>query len=63
MDVRAKIAGEPRSEHCKTYVEKTLKKAITNFAIREGLTFSEAGRELWLNSPELQYELGQLGQQ
>lgn len=51
------FARELRSEHCKIYVEPTIKKAIEKFASREGLTFSEAGRVLWLNSNELRHEL------
>lgn len=54
---RQMIATEKRSEQCKIYVEPTVKAAIEGFAAREGLTFSEAGRALLLNSEELDHEL------
>ena len=50
MDIDEALRREPRSAHCKVYVEPTVKAEIQKFADREGLTFSEAGRELWLSS-------------
>jgi hypothetical protein len=44
------LRHEHRNAHCKIYVEPSVKKAIENYAIREGLTFSEAGRALWLSA-------------
>jgi len=58
--VREMIATENRSAQCKIYVEPTVKKAIEAFAVREGLTFSEAGRALLLNADELKYELNRI---
>ena len=57
------IAKEPRSAQCKFYVEPTMKKAVQNFADREGLTFSEACRALLLNADELKHELSILGEE
>lgn len=39
---------ENRVAHNKTYTEPSLRKAIQAYARREGLTDSEAGRQLWL---------------
>ena len=39
---------ENRIAHNKTYTEPSLRKAIQEYARREGLTDSEAGRQLWL---------------
>lgn len=40
---------ETRSEHCKVYVEPSIKKAIEEFQIINGYgSFSESARELWL---------------
>jgi hypothetical protein len=44
------LEREQRNAHCKVYIEPTVKKAIQEFADREGMTFSEAGRELWLDA-------------
>jgi hypothetical protein len=40
--------SENRTAHNKTYTEPSLRKAIHAYARREGLTDSEAGRQLWL---------------
>jgi hypothetical protein len=40
--------SENRVAHNKTYTEPSLRKAIQAYARREGLTDSEAGRQLWL---------------
>ena len=40
--------SENRDAHNKTYTEPSLRKAIQAYARREGLTDSEAGRQLWL---------------
>lgn len=52
MDVNATVDAmvENRSSHCKIYVEPSLKKIIQQYAKNNGLTFSEAGRELWLDA-------------
>lgn len=40
---------ELRSEHAKSYIEKSLKARIFEYQRQRGLlTFSDAGRELWL---------------
>ena len=39
---------EKRDQHCKIYVEKSIKDEINNYATRHSLTFSEAGRDLLL---------------
>lgn len=40
---------ELRSEHAKSYVEPSLKRRITKYQTQHGLvSFSDAGRELWL---------------
>lgn len=57
------FAKEPREAQCKFYVEPSLKKAIQNFADREGQTFSEACRSAMLNSEEIQHELKLIGEQ
>jgi hypothetical protein len=49
-DLHIQIATELRTEHCKTYVEPTLKKAIQDYATREDISFSEAGRRLWIRA-------------
>jgi hypothetical protein len=41
---------ELRDAHCKVYVEKTVKAEIQKFANEKGMTFSEAGRRLWLEA-------------
>lgn len=50
--LRETLAAEARSEHCKVYAEPTLKSKIQKYADRKGMTFSEAGRELWLDALE-----------
>jgi hypothetical protein len=35
-----------RDQHCKIYVEKSLKKEIDQYASRHHISFSEAGRNL-----------------
>jgi hypothetical protein len=44
------LEREPKSAHCKVYVEPTVKDWIQKYADQQGMTFSEAGRELWLDS-------------
>lgn len=39
---------EKRDQHCKIYVEKSLKTEINGFALRFNLSFSEAGRKLMI---------------
>ena len=40
---------EVRSEHCKIYVEPTIKKEIERFQKERHIdSFSEAGRRLWI---------------
>ena len=41
-------AKELRSEHCKIYAEPSLKKAVQDYADENRVTFSEAGRRLWV---------------
>jgi hypothetical protein len=42
---------ENRTEHCKVYVEPSVKKAIQDYQISKNLdSFSDAGRELWLSA-------------
>jgi len=42
---------EIRSEHCKVYVEPSVKKAIQDYQLSKGLdSFSDAGRQLWLSA-------------
>lgn len=49
-----KLPSDPteiRSEHCKVYVEPSVKKAIQDYQIDHGLdSFSDAGRQLWLTA-------------
>jgi hypothetical protein len=40
--------SENRVAHNKVYTEPSLRKAVHAYARREGLTDSEAGRQLWL---------------
>lgn len=47
------IIVENKSAHCKVYLEPSLKETIQNFAKNNRMTFSEAGRELWLIALEL----------
>lgn len=37
---------EKRDQHCKIYVEKSLKDQISYYANKNGMTFSQAGRKL-----------------
>lgn len=39
--------GENEDQHYKTYMSKSMKKAIQRFARREGMTDSEAGRYMF----------------
>lgn len=39
---------EKRDQHCKVYVESSVKKAIDKFATRNHMSFSEAGRHLMI---------------
>lgn len=41
---------EHRDAHCKVYVEPSMKAEIQKFANEKGMTFSEAGRKLWLHA-------------
>ena len=41
---------EHRDAHCKVYVEPSMKAEIQKFANEKGMTFSEAGRKLWLEA-------------
>lgn len=40
------IPTEKRDQHCKIYVEKSLKDEIDKYAIKHHYSFSEAGRKL-----------------
>lgn len=44
---------EKRDQHCKIYVESSVKKQINDYATKQGYTFSEAGRQLLIDG--LQY--------
>lgn len=37
---------ENRDQHCKIYLEKSLKKQVDEYAIEHKCSFSEAGRKL-----------------
>ena len=39
---------EKRDQHCKIYVEESLKKRVDDFAMKNHMSFSEAGRKLWV---------------
>jgi len=41
---------EKRDQHCKIYVERSVKKEIDNYATLHGYTFSEAGRKLLIDA-------------
>jgi hypothetical protein len=41
---------ELRDSHCKVYVEYSLKKAVKKYAEEHDMTFSDAGRRLWINA-------------
>ena len=43
---------EKRDQHCKIYVERTVKKEIDAYATKNGYSFSEAGRKLLLDALE-----------
>lgn len=43
---------EKRDQHCKIYVERTVKKEIDDYADRNGYSFSEAGRKLLIDALE-----------
>ena len=43
---------ERRDQHCKIYVEKSVKKEIDRYAMKNHLSFSEAGRNLMLYAIE-----------
>ena len=43
---------EKRDQHCKIYVERTVKKEIQDYANRMGYSFSEAGRKLLIYALE-----------
>lgn len=43
---------EKRDQHCKIYVEKSMKKEIDKYATLHGYSFSEAGRKLLLEALE-----------
>ena len=38
--------AEKRDQHCKIYVERSMKKVIDKYATLHGYSFSEAGRML-----------------
>ena len=50
QELARSLAVEPKSAHCKIYVEPGLKQWIQDYADEKGMTFSEAGRDLWLDS-------------
>ena len=39
---------EKRDQHCKIYVEQSLKNYVDKYALKRRISFSEAGRELWI---------------
>ena len=41
---------EKRDVHCKVYCEYSLKKAILQYSYDHDMTFSEAGRKLWIDA-------------
>lgn len=43
---------EKRDQHCKIYVEKSLKREIDRYATLNGYSFSEAGRKLLIDALE-----------
>lgn len=43
---------EKRDQHCKIYVERSVKKEIDRYATRNAMSFSEAGRELMIYALE-----------
>lgn len=46
------IPTEKRDQHCKIYVEKSLKNEIERYAQTHHYSFSEAGRKLLIHSLE-----------
>ena len=50
MGLMKDLATEPKSEHCKVYIEQSLKAIIQKYADARGITFSAAGRKLWLEA-------------
>jgi hypothetical protein len=43
---------EKRDQHCKIYVERSVKKEIDKYATLHGYSFSEAGRKLLIDALE-----------
>jgi hypothetical protein len=41
---------EKRDQHCKIYVERSVKKEIDKYAMIHGYSFSEAGRKLLMDA-------------
>lgn len=41
---------EKRDQHCKIYVERSVKKEIDKYATIHGYSFSEAGRKLLIDA-------------
>lgn len=41
---------EKRDQHCKIYVERSIKKEIDKYAMTHGYSFSEAGRKLLIDA-------------
>lgn len=53
MDYREGDPLELRDQHGKAYIEKSLKKRIQKYQHAKGfLSFSDAGRELWIKQLE-----------
>lgn len=44
---------EKRDQHCKIYVERSVKKEIDKYATLHGYTFSEAGRKLMIDALQI----------
>jgi hypothetical protein len=44
---------EKRDQHCKVYLEKSLKREVDRYAMLHGYSFSEAGRKLLLEALEV----------
>lgn len=52
---------ETRSEHCKIYIEPSLKGAIKEYQEKHHIeSFSEAGRRLWLAGLQAEKESAQV---
>ncbi len=43
---------EKRDQHCKIYVEYSVKREIDRYAMKYGYSFSEAGRKLLIDALE-----------